>query len=63
MICMAQPTATTELPDIPRHVHKVGSNGQITLPKELREQFESDEFVIWTDSENKMIHLYPTEEQ
>lgn len=48
-----------EKPEIPRHVHSVSSSGQITIPAELREKFDTDEFAVYTDDENEQIHLYP----
>lgn len=45
-----------EPPEIPRHVFSLMSNGQVTIPKELREQFETDEFAIFERDEQIILH-------
>lgn len=53
-----------ELPNWPEHIHKIQPSGQITIPKEVRDDFDSEKFVVFTTEEDgkQMIHLYPTEE-
>jgi AbrB family looped-hinge helix DNA binding protein len=54
-------TSMEPTPDVPRHVHTVSSIGQITIPAAIREEFDTDEFVVFTDPEGKgkQIHLHP----
>lgn len=53
-----------DLPDWPEHIHEIQSSGQITIPKDIRDQFDSEKFVVFTseDDGTQMIHLYPTEQ-
>lgn len=54
-----RPPGPVEPPEVPRHVHRISKSGQITIPIDLREQFDTDEFCVFTDPDDEQIHLEP----
>jgi AbrB family looped-hinge helix DNA binding protein len=45
-----------ETPDVPRHVHEIQSNGTITVPKDLRDEFDTEEFCVFERDGQIILH-------
>lgn len=55
-----RPSGPVETPDVPEHIHTINeTSGQITIPIEIRERFDTDKFCVFTDPDDDQIHLHP----